>query len=306
MGSEEPTPAPECRERLQHDKARLRRVLDHVDRHLGGDLGLEVLADVAGCSKHHFHRQFAAALGVTPHRYVQLARLKRAAYRLAFRHFRPGAAVTAVALDAGYEAPDAFARAFRARVGQAPSAFRDRPAWAAWHAAFAPLSHARHALMPPFSAAAVTVREVPPTPVAVLTHRGDPARLGDTIRRFIAWRRAAGLPPRVSATYNVFHGDPRTTPPAAFRLDLCAATTRPVAANDDGITAGLIPGGRVAVLRVVGGGDDLGLAARFLTRDWLPGSGEAPRDVPLYCRRVTLYPDVPAHEAVTDLCLPLR
>jgi AraC family transcriptional regulator len=128
--------------------------------------------------------------------------------------------------------------------------------------------------MTPFSPADVTVRDVPDTRVAVMTHRGDPARLGQTLQRFIAWRRAAGLRPSVSATYNVFRCDPRTTPPDDFRLDLCAATDRPVAADGAGVAAGVeagvIPGGRCAVLRVVGASDDLEPAALFLYRDWLP------------------------------------
>ncbi len=288
---------------LDRYRARMRRVLDHIDAHLDDDLSLAALAGVAAFSKHHFHRQFAAAFGVTAHRYVQLARMKRASYRLAFRD---DANVTAVALDAGYDAADAFARAFRGRMGQAPSAFRRSPDWERWQAALAPLSQARSKLVPQFSAADVAVRDVPDTPVAVMTHRGHPARIGGTIQRFIAWRRAAGLRPNVSATFTVFYDDPRTTPPDAFRMGLCAGTDRPVAPNDAGVEAGLIPGGRCAVLRVVGGSDDLEPAALFLYRDWLPASGEEPRDFPLYCQRLTFFPDVPEHEAVTDLYLPLK
>ena len=220
---------------IERYRIRLKRVLDHIDAHLDEDLSLEVLAGVAAFSRHHFHRQFAAALGLTVHRFVQLARLKRASYRLAFRD---DATVTAVALDAGYEASDAFARAFRARIGQSPSAFRRSPDWERWQTAFDPLSHARSTLMPDFSADEVAIRRVPDTPVAVMAHRGDPARLGETIQRFIAWRRAAGLRPAVSATYNVFHDDPRTTPPAEFRLDLCAATDSPVADEAAGVQPG--------------------------------------------------------------------
>jgi hypothetical protein len=43
------------------------------------------------------------------------------------------------------------------------------------------------------------------------------------------------------------------------------------------------------------------LAALYLYRDWLPGSGEETRDFPLYCQRVSVFPDVPEHEAITDM-----
>lgn len=157
-----------------------------------------------------------------------------------------------------------------------------------------------------YTAADVMIADVPPTPVAVMEYRGHPVRIGEAIQRFIAWRKAAGLHPRSSATYNVFHCDPRTTPPADFRLDLCAGTDQAVAPNAEGVKAGLIPGGRCAMLRVTGSSDDLEQAALYLYRDWLPASGEEPRDFPLYCQRLSLFPDVPEHEAVTQLFLPLR
>jgi AraC family transcriptional regulator len=152
----------------------------------------------------------------------------------------------------------------------------------------------------------VTIRDVAPTPVAVMEHRGDPALIGATIQRFIVWRKAAGLSPKSSPTFNVFHCDPRTTHPAEYRIDLCAGTDRPIEANGDRIEAGMIPGGRCAVLRVVGKSDKLELAALYLYRDWLPASGEEARDFPLYCQRLAFFPEVPEHEAVAELFLPLK
>ncbi|MDU6730658.1 MAG: AraC family transcriptional regulator, partial [Bradyrhizobium sp.] len=69
---------------LQSYHARMLRVLDHIDRHLDDDLDLERLSSIAAYSKYHFHRQFTATFGLSVHRYVQLARMKRASYRLAY------------------------------------------------------------------------------------------------------------------------------------------------------------------------------------------------------------------------------
>src|SRR3954470_20941661 len=179
---------------LQSYHARMQRVLDHIDRHLDDDLDLDALSSVAAYSKFHFHRQFTATFGLSVHRYIQLARLKRASHRLAYRDDE---SVTDIAMDAGYDAPDAFARAFRQRFGQSPSSFRKSPDWEPWLAAFGPLDNARSKLMQKtFTTDDVTIRDVPPTPVAIVEHRGDPATLGATIQRFIAWRKAAGLSPR--------------------------------------------------------------------------------------------------------------
>lgn len=152
----------------------------------------------------------------------------------------------------------------------------------------------------------VTIRDVAPTPVAIMEHRGDPATIGATIQRFIAWRKATGLSPKVSPTFNVFHSDPRTTPPAEYRMDLCVGTDRSIEAHGERIEASTIPGGRCAVLRVVGNTDNLEPAALYLYRDWLPASGEEARDFPLYCQRIAFFPEVPEHEAVAELFLPLK
>jgi len=144
------------------------------------------------------------------------------------------------------------------------------------------------------------------TPVAVLRHVGDPATLGDTIRDFIAWRRAAGLPPRLSATFNIMHSDPDSAAPGDYRIDLCAATSHPVAANECGVEAGLIPGGRCATIRVIGPSENMRAGATFLYADWLPRSGEVLRDFPMFVQRVRLFPDVAEHEAVTDIFVPIQ
>src|ERR1700749_2630463 len=120
---------------LQNYQARMGRGLDHIDRHLDDDLDLDTLSRVAAFSKFHFHRQFTATFGLSVHRYVQLARLKRASQRLASDDLR---SVTEIAMDIGYDAPDAFARVFRRRLEQSPSAFRKSPDWDPWLVAFGP------------------------------------------------------------------------------------------------------------------------------------------------------------------------
>ena len=280
--------------------ARMQRVLSYIDEHLDDDLDVDLLSGIAAFSKYHFHRQFTSLFGISIHRYVQLLRLKRASSRLAFA----SDPVLEVALDSGYGGPEAFARAFKLRHDQSPSAFRNAPQWTRWHETYQSLDRARSIIMQRFTDDDVRIIQFPETRVAILTHHGDPKLLGDTIRRYIGWRKANGLPPSKSATFNLLHTDPETTEPADYRLDLCCATDR-VDANDAGVVAGVIQAGRCAVLRLVGSSDDLRPAVQFLYADWLPRSGLELRDHPIFAQRVTLYPDVPAHEAITDIFLPL-
>jgi AraC family transcriptional regulator len=289
---------------LQNYRDRMRRVLEHIDRHLDDDLDLDTLSCVAAFSKFHFHRQFTATFGLSVHRYVQLARMKRASRQLAYGNAQ---SVTDIAMDAGYDAPDAFARAFRQRFGQSPSSFRTSPDWEPWLAAFGPLDNARSKLMQTtFTTDDVTIRDVPPTKVAIMEHRGDPATLGATIQRFIAWRTAANLHPRTHPTFTVWRSERRPASPADYSVDLCVGTDQPIEANGERIKAGLIPGGRCAVLRVTGYTDNLEPAALTLYRDWLPASGEDAGDFPIYCQRLSFFPEVPEHEAVAEVFLPLK
>lgn len=152
----------------------------------------------------------------------------------------------------------------------------------------------------------ITIREMPAISVAVMEHRGDPATIGATIQRFIAWRKANGLTPRNSPTFNVFHSDPETSAPDDYRIDLCVGTDRLFEQDAQAVVNGTIPAGRCAVLQVTGSSDNLAAAALYLYGDWLPHSGEEARDFPLYCQRLSLFPDVAEHEAVTELYLPLR
>ncbi|NVN43994.1 AraC family transcriptional regulator [Asaia siamensis] len=281
----------------------MRRARDHIDSHLDEALDLDTISAVASFSPAHFHRQFRALFGVTLHRYIQLSRFKRAATRLAYG----SESITQIALEAGYETPQAFSRAFRLRAGQIPSSFRKSPDWAAWESSCTALDVARSTLMTQhYTLDAVTIRKVAATRIAVMTHRGSPEGLGQTIQRFIAWRRANGLTPRNSATYTLFPDDPETTPPDQYRVGLCVGTDKPVSAFDEAIEISSLPAGRCAVLRVTGIIDHLEEGATELYRQWLPQSGEEMRDFPLYCQRIAFFPEVPEHESVAELYLPLK
>jgi AraC family transcriptional regulator len=83
-------------------------------------LELKEMAAAAGMSKYHFLRVFRRLTGVTPHRYLISARLRRAALALASSR-RP---VIAVALDAGFGDLSTFNKTFRAVFGLTPTQYR--------------------------------------------------------------------------------------------------------------------------------------------------------------------------------------
>jgi AraC family transcriptional regulator len=283
-------------------RARFRRVLEHIDAHLDSDLSVEELSEVASFSKYHFHRQFTELFGLGVYKYIQLKRLKRASYQLAFHTQQ----ILDIALSSGYEGPEAFARAFRKSIGQSPSEFRKQPGWEPWYAMYQPLIELRATHMKvETTAGQVNIVEFERTRVAMLEHRGHLNLLGDSIRKFIEWRKENKLPPKISATFNLVY-DNRELDPKDHRFDLCAATERAIAPNPQGVIEKVIPGGRCAVVRHIGSDDNIIDVVSYLYSEWLPASGEELRDFPLFFQRVKFFPDVPEHEAVTDVFLPLR
>jgi AraC-like DNA-binding protein len=100
----------------------LRRARDHADRHYAEPLVLDDLAAVAGMSKYHFHRMFAATYRVTPALYVSERRVERAQDLLRTTNL----SVTEVCHAVGFTSLGSFSSRFRELVGETPSAFQAR------------------------------------------------------------------------------------------------------------------------------------------------------------------------------------
>jgi AraC family transcriptional regulator len=96
------------------------KALWFIESHLADALTLDEIAGVAGVSRFHMVRAFAAATGLSVMRYVRARRLTEAARALA------GGApdILNVALDADYGSHEAFTRAFRDHFGVTPEAVR--------------------------------------------------------------------------------------------------------------------------------------------------------------------------------------
>ncbi len=96
------------------------KALWFIESHLADELTLDEIAGVAGISRFHMVRAFAAATGLSVMRYVRARRLSEAARALA------GGApdILTLALEADYGSHEAFTRAFRDHFGVTPEVVR--------------------------------------------------------------------------------------------------------------------------------------------------------------------------------------
>jgi len=279
-------------------RERFSMVCEYIARHLDEPLTLEKLSGLACCSPYHFHRQFAAFSGLPLYRYIQWLRLRQASWRLAFN---PQDKVIDIALDAGFQNPESFTRAFRTAFGKSPRQFRLEPDWLDWHQRVPKMASQEQQTME------VKIVDFPQTKVAMLQHRGSPDLLNDSVAKFIGWRKSTGLSPVCSSnTFGIAWDDPANTPPEAFRHDICGSVTETIPENDFGVINGEMAGGRYAVGRHLGSLDNLSTSVWAMFRDWLPGSGETLRDAPVFFHYLNFVNDVPEHQLQTDIYLPLK
>jgi AraC-like DNA-binding protein len=97
---------------------RLREVCERIVREPGDRLTLEDWGRQVGASSRTLARHFVAETGMNFQRWRQQARLLEALTRLA-----SGQAVTAVAMDLGYDSPSAFTAMFRRTLGCPPRSY---------------------------------------------------------------------------------------------------------------------------------------------------------------------------------------
>lgn len=103
-------------------RARIRRLLDYIEQHLGEDLSLEALAAEVELSPLYLVRTFRAAVGQPPHRYVVGRRVEHAR-RLLCGTSMP---IADIALAAGFSSQSHLSNWFRRIVGVSPAAYRSR------------------------------------------------------------------------------------------------------------------------------------------------------------------------------------
>lgn len=98
----------------------LEQAIEYIEKHLNESIGLREVSRETGYSYYHMTRLFASVLGESVSRYINRRRLYNASKQLIHTDRR----VIDIALDCGFETPEAFSRAFKAAFGSSPVDYR--------------------------------------------------------------------------------------------------------------------------------------------------------------------------------------
>lgn len=286
---------------------RMHTVLQHIQAHLDGDLRPNVLAAVANFSPSHFHRVFKGMLGESLKEHVRRLRLERAALQLEMT----GRSVTDIGLEAGFETPETFSRAFRKMFDSAPSQYRMEKRQSRWAFVSSGVHYlpedARNGLTfkPRSKDMDIEFKQLEPVRVAYLRHIGPYEECGAVWERFCAWAGPKGIFTPETAFYGLCHDDPKITPPDKIRMDACIT-----------VADSFEPEGEVGVMDILGGefavtlhkGPYEGLAETYetLLGMALPQSGREYGEGPSVERYLNSPTDTPPEELRTEIHIPLK
>lgn len=293
---------------LQDYKRRMLKVLVHIQERLDEELSLKELANVACFSAFHFHHIFSGMMGESLKEHVRRLRLERAVMQLKLSR----RSVTDIALDAGYEAHEAFTRAFKAAYGLPPLQFRAQKSPMAVLAAPSGVHYCGGPALRDFKTSRsgfqnmkVQIKKLAAKRVAFLRHVGPYHLVGATWGKLLMLLGKDGWLGGDAEFIGICHDDPEVTPAAKIRYD---ATVTVGAAFVPGPEVGVqtIPGGPCAVTTHFGPYHTMGETYAKLLGQWLPRSGHELRSAPC----IEIYLNDPGstepEDLLTDICVPLQ
>ncbi|MEM5819255.1 MAG: helix-turn-helix transcriptional regulator, partial [Desulfitobacterium hafniense] len=99
----------------------LEQAVVYIESYLGRqDIKVEDVAKAAGYSYYHLNRQFTAILGESIGSYIKRRRLADAAKKILYTERK----IIDIAMENGFESPEAFSRAFKAIYKVSPQTYR--------------------------------------------------------------------------------------------------------------------------------------------------------------------------------------
>lgn len=322
--------------------ARINLAMDYLEAHLDQPLTLAHIADVAGFSRFHFHRIFAAATGETLFDCIQRLRLEKSASQLVLN---PDVPVTEIALLCGFSSSSAFARGFRARFGISATAWRKQTQTTdlygktgcpedgyrnlgqtnrnlsqvkskmgkEWDEASRYSGYARQnqtwRLTMNQTAPVVEVKELPEMTLAYVRYtgpyKGDTELFDRLYERLYRFAGPRGLVNPQAQSITVYHDSPEITAENQLRVSV-GITVPPDTEVSGEVGKMTLPGGKYALARFELDKDGFSEAWGWVYGEWLPNSGYTADDRLGFEWYHNTPEDNAAGRFILDICIPVK
>ena len=268
----------------------IQKVLQRIEERID-DVQLADLIRYSGYSSYHFHRLFVAQVGESLKQYLKRLRLQKAAYRL--NHGRE--TVTEIALDAGYQTPSAFNKAFRDFFGTNPRGFKAQP----------PPRRTVMQIQP------IRIEDIAPIAVYAARHVGPYDQSGEAWQALMSFayplkiKDKKNLLGKEAKLFGISYDDPNVVAAKDLRYDACITADEQVDLPR-GIEAKDIAGGLYAVFLHKGSYDGLGETYNAIFGSWIKENRVELRDVPVFERYLNRDPRRAKPENLkTEIYIPI-
>jgi len=308
--------------------ARINKVIDYIEDHIGEPLNLTKLADVASFSRFHFHRLFSTITGETLNEFVKRVKLEKAANTIIEN---PGITIIEVSLMHGFSSHSSFTRSFTKYFGISPSGLRNLKFQYGnnpdnlisnidKHISNTGKGHSNigqalrkttsylsaiHSQKTKNIIMDVKIKDLPEMHVAYCRHIGPYREVGEAFDRLMNWAGPRGLlnfpETQMLAAY---HDDPECTDPQELRSSACITVAPNTEVKGD-VGEMDLKSGTYALARFELKDNEYPEAWKSVM-NWFPESGYQPGDGHYFEWYHNNPEEHPEKKCIVDICIPVK
>ena len=308
--------------------ARINKAVDYIEKNLNKDLSLEKIAKSAAFSKFHFHRIFHSIMGEPLNQYILRLRIEKAACMLTSTEF----SVTEIAYKCGFSNSSTFARAFKNRLNQTPSHWRNHNSkldnklqisknciilskiWKEYNIFSYYIDSLTKnqiwRIKTMNQNVKIEVKQLPKTTVAYVRHigpyKGDTELFGRLFGKVMNWagsRNLINFPKTKLIT--IYHDDPNITDENNLRISVCVTVPDDTETDGD-IGKMVIQKGNYAIGDFEISVNEYEDAWHTMCGKWLPQSGYQFDDRPCFEICLNNPEEHPQNKHIIQICIPVK
>ncbi|MCG8512667.1 MAG: AraC family transcriptional regulator [Halanaerobiales bacterium] len=293
---------------------RINKVLDYIEVNLGGDLSLDILADISGFSKFHFHRIFKGIVKETLLSYINRIRLERATSILLHN---PSISITEIAMQLGFSDSTVFARNYKRHYGISASELRETYSKNCQVVSkIGKANDKSSGYNESISASKVNVvgnvevRIIKEIKVIYLRHLGPYKELAVVFHKMMSklmtWAKARGLlDSNDFKLFSIYHDNPEFTAQENLKTSICLGVSEDVKVEGE-VGKMVIPSGKYAIGHFIIEPSEHSSAWDYIYGEWFPKSGFQPDEGYIFEMYLNDPSTHPEKKSVLDIYLPVK